>query len=330
MPAGSQPRPFRFGVQARLAQSRAQWAELALRAEGLGYSSLTVPDHLDGQLGPIAGLMAAANATTRLRIGHLVLANDYRHPAILAKELATLDLLSDGRLDLALGAGHDQSDYRAIGVAFDRPGERIDRLEEALEIIYGLFGAGSFSYEGKHYRVRGLDGQPKPVQPRVPLLIGAGGPRMLRLAARRADIIGVNGTMRPGPVSPGVLASDLPIPRISHASWLSMSAAQVDAKVAMIRESAGARMAGIELSVRAFLTQVTGRLGALEEQLARELEVDREFVRASPFILSGSVNRIAETLHERRERWGITHVVVGAAEMESFAPVLEAVGVTPR
>jgi probable F420-dependent oxidoreductase len=325
MPADSQPRPFRFGVQARLAQSRAQWGELARRAEGLGYSSLTMPDHLDGQLGPIAGLMAAADATTRLRIGHLVLANDYRHPAILAKELATLDLLSDGRLDLALGAGHDENDYRAIGLTFDRPGERIERLEEALDVIYGLFGREPFSYAGKHYRVRKLDGQPKPAQPRVPLLIGAGGPRMLRLAARRADIIGVNGTMRPGPVSPGVLASGLPIPRISHASWLSMSAEHADAKVALIRRSAGARMARIELSVRAFLTQVTSRLGALEEQLARELEVDRQFVRTSPFILAGSVARIAETLHERRERWGITHVVVGAAEMDSFAPVLEAV-----
>lgn len=325
MPADSQPRPFRFGVQARLARSRAQWSELARRAEGLGYSSLTVPDHLDGQLGPIAGLMAAADATTRLRVGHLVLANDYRHPAILAKELATLDLLSDGRLDLALGAGHDENDYRAIGLPFDRPGERIERLEEALEIIYGLFGPEPFSYAGKHYRVRELDGQPKPAQPRVPLLIGAGGPRMLRLAARRADIIGVNGTMRPGPVSPGVLASDLPIPRISHASWLSMSAEHVDANVALIRRSAGTRLAGIELSVRAFLTAVTSRPGALEEQLARELEVDGQFVRTSPFILAGSVARIAETLYERRERWGITHVVVGAAEMESFAPVLAAV-----
>ena len=264
MAPASRPRPFRFGVQARLARSRAQWSEMARRAEALGYDSLTLPDHLDGQLGPIAGLMAAADATTRLRVGHLVLANDYRHPVVLAKELATLDLLSDGRLDLALGAGHDESDYRAMGLAFDRPGERIGRLEEALEIIYGLFGREPFSYEGRHYRVREMDGQPKPAQPRVPLLIGAGGSRMLRLAARRADIIGVNGTMRPGLISPGVLTSSLPIPRISHASWLSMSAEHVDAKVALIRQSAGERMAGIELSVRAFLTQVTSRPEVLE------------------------------------------------------------------
>jgi probable F420-dependent oxidoreductase len=319
------PRPFRFGVQARLARSRAQWAELAHRAEALGYDCLTMPDHLDDQLGPIAGLMAAADATTRLRIGHLVLANDYRHPVILAKELATLDLLSDGRLDLSIGAGHDASDYRAMGSAFDRPGLRIDRLEEALDVVYGLFGEGPFSYEGKYYQVRELDGQPKPTQPRVPLLMGAGGQRMLRLGASRADIIGVNGTMRPGPVSPGVLTSSLPIPRISHASWLSMSAEQVDRKVDLIRQAAGARMAGIELSVRAFLTQVTSRAAALEGQLARELEVDREFTRTSPFILAGSVAGIAERLRERRDRWGITHVVVGAAEMESFAPVLDAV-----
>jgi probable F420-dependent oxidoreductase len=325
MPAVDASRPFRFGVQARLARSRGHWADLAHRAEVLGYDCLTMPDHLDEQLGPIAGLMAAADATTRLRIGHLVLANDYRHPVILAKELATLDLLSDGRLDLSIGAGHDANDYRAMGSAFDRPGLRIDRLEEALDIVYGLFGDGPFSYDGKHYQVSELDGQPKPVQPRVPLLIGAGGQRMLRLAARRADIIGVNGTLRPGPVPAGVLTSKLPIPRISHASWRSMSAEQVDAKVDLIRQAAGARMTGIELSVRAFLTQVTSHPAALEEQLARELEVDRQFTRSSPFILAGSVAGIAERLRERRERWGITHVVVGAAEMESFAPVLEAV-----
>ncbi len=325
MPAVDAPRPFRFGVQARLARSRAHWAELAHRAEVLGYDCLTMPDHLDQQLGPIAGLMAAADATSRLRIGHLVLANDYRHPVILAKELATLDLLSDGRLDLSIGAGHDANDYRAMGAPFDRPGLRIDRLEEALDIVYGLFGDRPFSYDGKHYQVSELDGQPKPAQRRVPLLIGAGGQRMLRLAARRADVIGVNGTLRPGPVPPGVLTSTLPIPRISHASWRSMSAEQVDAKVDLIRQAAGTRMTEIELSVRAFLTQVTNHPAALEEQLARELEVDRQFTRSSPFVLAGSVAGIAERLRERRERWGITHVVVGAAEMESFAPVLEAV-----
>lgn len=321
---GASLRPFRFGLQARRASSLAEWTGTARRAESLGYQTLTMPDHLDDQLGPIAGLMAAADATTSLRVGHLVLANDYRHPAVLAKELATLDLLSDGRLDLALGAGHDQKDYRATGRSFDPPGERIDRLEEALDIIYGLFGHERFSFAGEHYQVRELDGLPKPRQPHVPLLVGAGGTRMLRLAARRADVIGINGRIQPGPVAPGVRTSDLPIPRISHASWMSMSAERVDAAVALIQRSAPERVADIELSVRAYLTHVTPRLEDLRRQLAGELGVGQDFVEASPFILAGSVSQIADTLRERRERWGITYIVIGAAEMESFAPVIEA------
>jgi probable F420-dependent oxidoreductase len=317
-------RPFRFGVQSRVGASRQGWAAFVRRVEDLGYSNMTMPDHLDQQLGPIAGLMAAADATTRLRVGHLVLANDFRHPAILAKELATLDLLSDGRLDIALGAGHDQLDFQAAGIRMDRPGERIDRLIEALDILYGLFGPQPFSYAGTHYQVDDLNGYPKPMQRHVPLLIGAGGTRMLRLAAKRADIIGINGTMIPGPPPAGVRTSDLPIPNISHASWLSMSAGEIDAKVNVVREAAASRISEIELSVRAYLTHVSPDGDAVQKRLADELEVDLDFVRESPFILVGSLAQITEALHERRERWGFTHVMVGAAEVESFAPVIEA------
>lgn len=320
----SGPRPFRFAVQARAAASGRAWGTLAQRAEDLGYSAMTMPDHLDDQYGPLAGLAAVACATSRLRIGHLVLANDYRHPAVLAKELATLDVISAGRLDLSVGAGHDENDYRAVGLPFDPPGQRIARLTEALDVIYGLFGATSLSMHGSFYRINDLDGYPKPIQSRIPLLIGAGGRKMLRLAAERADIIGINGTIRPGSVPPGVLTSKLPIPHISHESWLSMSAAEVDKKVALIRETAGSRAAHIELSIRAFLTQVTDRTDEFERQLSSDLSLDLDFVRHSPFVLAGSQARIVERLLERRERWGITYIVVGSAEMEAFAPVIAA------
>lgn len=317
-------RPFRFGVQARVGTNREDWSAVVKKIEDLGFSNMTMPDHLDQQLGPIAGLMAAATETTRLRIGHLVLANDFRHPVILAKELATLDLLSGGRLDIALGAGHDQHDFHAAGIPLDRPGQRIDRLIEALDVLEGLLRPLPFTYEGTHYQVDNLTGYPRPVQEPIPLLIGAGGTRMLRLAARRADIIGINGTMIPGAPPAGALTSALPIPNISHASWLSMSANEIDAKVNVVREAAADRLSEIELSVRTYLTHVGPDGLAVQHRLAEELEVDLNFVRESPYILVGSVAQIIEALHERRERWGFTHVMIGSGEIDAFAPIIEA------
>ena len=185
-------RAFRFGLQLATATSAKDWAEQAKRAEDLGFSSLLMPDHFGDQLAPIAGLMAAADATTSLRIGALVHDNDYRHPVVLAKESATLDLLSDGRLELGVGAGWMNTDYEQSGIPKDPAGVRIERLEEALDILDGLFADGPFDYQGQHYTITGLDGLPKPLQkPRPPLIIGGGGKRVLSLAARRADIVGI-------------------------------------------------------------------------------------------------------------------------------------------
>src|SRR6267378_5942195 len=164
LPAMSKPRSFRFGVQEHRAPSAAAWTEKARKVESLGYASLYLPDHFTDQLGPIAALMAAADATTRLRVGSLVFDNDYRHPVVLAKEAVTIDLLSDGRFDLGLGAGWMASDYEQAGIPYDTPGRRISRLEEAIQIIKGLLAGAPFSFTGKHYQVKAIEGSPLPVQ----------------------------------------------------------------------------------------------------------------------------------------------------------------------
>jgi probable F420-dependent oxidoreductase len=188
---------FRFGVQEHHAAGAADWREKARRAESLGYSTLYLPDHFSNRPGPIAALMAAAAATSTLRIGSLVFDNDYRHPVVLAKEAATLDLLSDGRLDFGLGAGWLKSDYEKAGIPLDSAGMRIERMEEGLKVIKGLWAGGTFSFSGKHYNVSELEGTPRPVQkPHPPILLGGGGRRMLTLAGREADIVNINFDLR--------------------------------------------------------------------------------------------------------------------------------------
>lgn len=177
------PRTFRFGVQIASAGSAQEWADLARRAEELGYSSVFMPDHFGEQLAPVPALMAAADATTDLRIGALVFGNDYKHPVVLAKEAATLDVLSGGRFEFGIGAGWMNTDYEESGIQHDRPGVRIDRLAESVQICKGLFGEDPVTFEGEHYRISGLNGMPKPVQrPHPPVLIGGGGKRVLSLA----------------------------------------------------------------------------------------------------------------------------------------------------
>src|SRR5436190_23841179 len=192
-------RPFRFGVIAPKCGSGKELTEWARQAEALGYSSLFVPDHfIDHDLAPTVALGHVAAVTDTLRVGPLVLGNDYKHPVVLAREMATLDLLSAGRLELGVGAGWMTADYEQAGMPLDRPGGRIARLAESIAILKGLFAPGPFTFHGQHYQVRDLDGAPKPVQQPVPFLIGGGGPKILGLAAREAQIVGVNANLRSG------------------------------------------------------------------------------------------------------------------------------------
>lgn len=305
------PRPFRFAVQASRAETPAAWRELARRAEALGYSTLSMPDHLDDQYAPVPALMAAAAATTTLRVGTLVFANDYRHPVMLAKECATLDLLTDGRLELGLGAGWMRTDYDGAGMAYDRPGTRIARMAEALDILDGLFADGPFTYEGTHYRVSGLEGTPKPVQqPRPPVLIGGGGPKVLALAGRRADIVGIN--------------VDLSAGAITAEAGRSAAPASIDEKLRWVRDAAGDRFDAIELQCRAFVAQVTPDRDAMAALLADGFGLTPEDALGTPLALVGTVAQLVETLLERRERWGFSYIGIGPEAMDDFAPVVAA------
>ena len=301
-------RPFRFGIQVDKADSGADWAELARRAEGHGYSCLTMPDHFGDQFAPVPALMAAAAATTELRVGALVFDNDYKHPVVLAKELATIDVLSGGRLEIGLGAGWMISDYEQSGMPYDSAGVRIDRFVEGLHIIRKAMEPGAFSFSGTHYTITDYDGLPKPVQARPPLLIGGGGKRVLGIAAREADIVGINPSMHAGRIGPEAIAG--------------MTAESVDEKIAIARAAAGDRIGDIEWNIRSFLVNVTPDGAGARAGMASMLGVDQAMIDNSPFALIGPPDELAERLVERREKWGFSYVIVGGGDVEAFAPVV--------
>ena len=303
-------RGFRFGVQVSKETSAKGWAELARRTEAAGYEVLTMPDHFTDQLAPIPALMAAASATTTLRVGALVFDNDYKHPVVLAKELATIDLLSDGRLDIGLGAGWMISDYEEAGMPYDSPKVRIDRFIEGVAVIRGAMAEGSFSFSGDHYTITNYNGQPKPIQARPPLLIGGGGKRVLTYAAREADIIGINGTLTAGVVGPEALST--------------MTAESVDEKVAIVAAVGAHRINDIEMNIRTFFVKVTNDRAATVDGISSMFGVSKDMIDASPFALIGSVEECIEQLLERRERWGFSYTIVGAENIDECAPIVAA------
>jgi probable F420-dependent oxidoreductase len=304
-------KPFRFGVQLSNGASAREWAATARRIEALGYAVATMPDHFNGQLAPMPALQAVLDATTTLRAGALVFDNDYKHPAILAKELATMDVLSDGRVEIGLGAGWMISDYEQLGIAYDRPGVRIDRFVEGLAVIRGALAEGPFDFEGEHYTITGYDGLPLPLQrPHPPILIGGGGTRVLTIAAREADIVGVNGTLDAGVIGPDAIAT--------------MTADAVTAKVAVVAEAAAeaGRLDHIEMNIRTFFVSVTDDRAGRVSAMAGMIGVDDEMITASPFALIGTPGQIVDDLLQRREQYGFSYVIVGAEDIESFAPVV--------
>ena len=310
------PRPFRFGVLGESVRSAADLVGTARRAEGAGYATYLMRDHFieepfGHQLAPVTALATAAAATKTLRVGSMVICNDYRHPAVLAKEAATLDLLSGGRFELGLGAGFSQPEYEAAGFPYDPPGVRVDRLVEALQVLKGLFGAAPFTFSGRFYTVKDLALFPNPVQrPHPPILVGAGGKRMLSIAAREANIIGIQtaalGTGRRVPDPSGLLPE------------------AIAEKVAWLRQEAAARFDDIELSLVSSMVIARNRREAAE-RLMREREwvgisVDR--VLEMPSIFIGSVDQIVDDMQVRRERYGISYHVVSDRSMEMVAPIV--------
>lgn len=288
--------PFRFGVQVNTAGPGTSWADTARRVESLGFSTLVMPDHFEDQLAVAPALAVAAEATSTLRVGALVFGNDYRHPVVLAKDMATLDVLSNGRMEFGIGAGWMRTDYDAAGMDYDRPGVRIERMLESIEIVRGLFGDGPVDFRGDHYVIDGLEGLPKPVQSPPPLLIGGGGKRMLTIAAQLADIVGVTANLRAGEVGPDAVADITP--------------ARFDEKLEWVRDAAGDRIDDIELNSLVMSTQVVDDQAAAIEATASMFGMSTDDVAATPLLLVGSPDQIAEQLEERRARWGFSYFIV--------------------
>jgi len=304
-------KPFRFGVQCGGDRDRADLEQLAHKIEALGYATFYVPDHfIDTQMAPMIAMAVAAEATKTLRVGALVFDNDYKHPAILAKEIATLDRLSDGRVELGIGAGWMKVDYDALGIPYDAAGVRVDRLEEALAVIKGAWGPEPYSFSGTHYTITDYNGIPKPTQqPRPPILIGGGGPRVLRLAGREADIVGINPNLRAGAVTNDAAADSV--------------AEMIDQKVAWIREGAGARFDDLELQIRYFFAAITDDRQGVGEAAAPAFGLEAEAALESGIACVGTIDEICNQLQARRDRWGVSYIVIGDDLFEAFAPVVE-------
>lgn len=310
-------RPFRFlAIAAPELCDGPTLAATARRAESMGYAALVMPDHLLGQHAPVPVLATVAAVTERLRIGTFVLNVGLRHPAVLAQDLASLDVLSGGRLEIGIGAGWNRPEHDAIGLPFDPVPARVAQLAEAITVLKGCFADGSFSVTGRHYTITEHDGQPTPVQrPHPPLFLGGGGRRILTLAGREAQIVGLSARLMPGPT-----------PR---ADPRSLTATGTEEKIGWIRAAAGDRFDQIELNTypTAGPVTITGNARAEAQRRAERLTslsgipITAEEVLDSPHTFIGTVEDITEKIVGLRERFGISSVMTG--DLDELAPVVE-------
>jgi probable F420-dependent oxidoreductase len=298
--------PFRFGVHAAVAPTMSAWRDQARMAEGLGYSTLYIPDHLDDQFGPLVATTVAAEATSTLHVGFGVLNNDLRNPVVLAKEIATLGLAAEGRVEVGLGAGWLRSDYEQAGIEFDAPAVRVDRLAESLAVMKTLWSEGKTTSAGTHYAVGDAHCDPRPASP-PRVIVGGGSRRILTVAAEHADTVGVNTGLASGEKG-GDLASQATFDHF-------------DRCLAWVREGAGDRFSSIELQIMAFATKVVASRRAAV-RTATMLGLPGEDALELPIVLLGTPDELCEQLLKRRERWGFTNIVVPREAMESFAPVV--------
>jgi probable F420-dependent oxidoreductase len=310
----AQMRSFRFAAGIDSTENRAEFVDAVREMERLGYSSLMLSDHLVDQFAPISALSVAAAVTTTLRIGSFVFNNDLRHPVVLAQELATLDRLSDGRLEIGIGAGWNKPEYEGAGIPYDPGSVRIDRLAEAITIMKGLFADGPIDVEGRYYRVKGFEDLPRPVQrPHPPFFIGGGSPKLLRLAAQNAQIVGIAPRVRPD----------------GTADVMGCTLAGSEKKIAIIRGAAGPNFEQLEINTYpSFSAKVTdqARPAAREvaDRIRRRYGIDfsEHDILESPHVFIGSVDGLVEKFRILRERLGISHIFVGE-DYRDFGPVVE-------
>jgi probable F420-dependent oxidoreductase len=305
-------RRFRFATQLSTTPegTARSWADQARRAEDLGYSALLMPDHFGDQLAPVPALAAVAAATSTLRLGSLVFGNDYRHPVVLAKEAATLDVLSDGRFELSLGAGWMRTDYQEAGITYDTPRVRVERFEEAALVLQGLLRTeGPFSFDGAHYHVEGHSLLPRPVQhPGPPLIIGGGGRRVLSFAARHADIVSINVNLRDGTGG----AETAP----------NASPERTREKLAWVKEAAGERFDDLELNALIGFAMITDDARGIAEAMAPHFGISADDALHIPLALLGTLDEMAEELQWRREEYGISYWSIESDSWEQLGPLV--------
>jgi probable F420-dependent oxidoreductase len=278
----------------------------------LGFSLLLTADHLDECVAPLPALVSAADAAPDLRVGTLVLNNDLRHPSLLAREAAAIDLFTEGRLELGLGAGHAQPEYIRNGLQFDTAAIRVDRLSESVQVVRRLLRGETVSFHGAHYNLEGEACYPKPAQASIPILVGGGGKRTLAVAARYADAVGFTGL---GKI----------LPDGNHHEPTGFGPAAVTAQVEWVREQAGSRFDDLELHALVQAVIVTDRRDtAVNDLLSRHPGLTTTDVLATPYLLVGTADGIVETLIERRERWGFSHYTVRTTALNAVAPVVAA------
>jgi probable F420-dependent oxidoreductase len=307
-------RPFRFAAGVRSTATRTEFVNDVREVERLGYSSLMLSDHLVDQFAPISALSVAAAVTSTLRLGTFVFNNDLRHPVVLAQELATLDRLSDGRLEIGMGAGWNKPEYEGAGIPYDPGTTRIDRMAESIAIMKGLFAGGPIDFQGRFYRVKGFEDLPRPIQrPHPPFFVGGGSPKLLRFAAQNVEIVGI---------APRVLPD-------GKADVLGCTLAGSEAKVAIIRQAAGPRFDELEINTYPSLSaKVTDQVRPAAREVVDRIrqrygvELSEKDILESPHVFIGSVESLIEKFQMLRERLHTNHIFVGE-EYRDFAPVVE-------
>lgn len=304
--------PFRFGVHASVAPTMPAWRQQAQLAEELGYSALYLTDHLDNQFGPLVAATIAAEATTTLTVGTLVLNNDLRNPVILAKEIATLALAAEGRVEIGLGAGWLRAEYDEVGIPYDEPSRRVGRLSESLAIMAALWSEGEVNFDGEYYSVHGARCEPRSVTP-PKVIVGGGSKGILTLAAKRADVIGINASLSSGEKTLR--------PRSDATSE------HFDRCVTWVRDAAGDRFGSLEFQLTAFSAMVVASRRAAVRS-ATMLGYEGEDALSLPSVLIGTEDELCERLVSYRERWGVSNVVVPEASLEAFAPIVDRLATT--